>query len=916
MTTTTNGNNIGSVQLTTVLNDLAQSFMVGNNGIAFMRAKTITFKAQGLKPNTQYYPFFNGVYVGEFCSQTNNPQLDSDGKIKDINSQRQLKTDSLGLLVGNFYLPANTFVSGSHVFKLVDNMRIVNDAYVMDAIYGSAESIYEATTILKQQSTVVAPKSLTKPSSLITPTSSLAATPVLTCEQWKFTYSSTTTTSSSYSISTENSSYSGLPPGLTSSIGYVDGSAIYQGAYYDGIINNKPKYTHKWTYRTKQTQLNTQFWEGPKVTNSNTDLPSLINFRPSGIDSSTVIEVKSGWTKVSDIACPVKSGLQNSRSDALAQSFYIEPSDYPRGLFTTAIGVYFKTIDQTTPVTLEIREMINGLPGSNILPGASSLIIGRSASASSDATSSTIFRFETPVYLQPSNYYCFVLKSSSLGYNAWCSRLGELDVYTNKFIETQPFTGTLFKSENDLTWIPDSYEDIKFDLYKADFDTSVQGNLIFKPRKNSITNNYYGTSNQLPLSFISTTKDSNVIKVRIPSHSLIAGDKVYIEGIATPKVIINNVLTESTTGYNGIPASQLNGEHTIQLDADDDDVITFTTTSNASKTGNIVVENILNTINTVPALMPEYSSIASSPQYIDPTVAVPSTVQTSTYSIVQPTPPTILSNTSFTIYTNIQVNELMIDYLGSELDNTSIKEFVSIATGKSTAGSEIPYAYESPIELKYKDDFHIFDEPRMLAIPRNETIHSTELTNKPSAEVNIKFNSSSKDISPVINTDGMSLTVRTYKIDNQNDEITDLQNDSSKVLSDFNDPTQNSEIVPGEGKAAAKYKSTINTLDKTYNKIVLYVTGICPEPAVIDAYIRTSTDDITHIDQNWSWMPINGEFGNLFDNSPNKLTMTEWIYTFTTPEPFSVFDIKLVMRSTNNSIVPKIFGVRTIAFNG
>jgi hypothetical protein len=122
----------------------------------------------------------------------------------------------------------------------------------------------------------------------------------------------------------------------------------------------------------------------------------------------------------------------------------------------------------------------------------------------------------------------------------------------------------------------------------------------------------------------------------------------------------------------------------------------------------------------------------------------------------------------------------------------------------------------------------------------------------------------------------------------------------------------NSEILPGVGNAQAKYKTQIRSSLDSFSKVQLFVTANAPSPCIIDAYVRTSTDRETHVDQNWEWMPINGVFGTAFNQSPDKLTLNEWMYELQLDNPFNVYDIKLVMRSTNNSIIPKIYGLRTI----
>jgi hypothetical protein len=80
---------------------------------------------------------------------------------------------------------------------------------------------------------------------------------------------------------------------------------------------------------------------------------------------------------------------------------------------------------------------------------------------------------------QTGSGYALVLVSASDSYTVWISRMGETDVSTiNKpdsekiIISQQPSLGSLFKSQNGSTWDPSQLEDLKFVLYRADFDTS------------------------------------------------------------------------------------------------------------------------------------------------------------------------------------------------------------------------------------------------------------------------------------------------------------------------------------------------------------------------------------------------------------------------------------------------------------
>lgn len=909
--TTTSGNNAGSIQLTTVTKTTTttttNTFTVAEKLYTFMRPKTVTFTAQGLKPNTRYYPFFNDVFVGQYCSSKDNPTINADTAANRaaknvgyvVAADQVLTTDQFGSLIGNFYLPSNTFSTGSHTFKLVDNIRTNSNTIVADPLYGSAEALYEANGILKQQQTQITQDVQTvKITTPVVPADPGTGTPTVTppavsiCESWFFEYVVAENQQKFFTVKTRTAT-----PPAASTVSPSTGGSILSGSvtYVSTSAASSTEFVHKYRYtETNRGQTFRQEWVGPAVTNVATQLPSQTNFRPSGLAATSVVTIKTPWTKIGTVACPVNIGLKTpKRVDPLAQSFFVDAEVYPNGMFITSIGVYFRTVDQSTPVILELRDMANGLPGSNILPGGTSLVEGRSASSSPDASIATVFRFDQPIFLRPSTDYCFVLKSTSMGYNAWCSRVGEVDVTTGKVIDTNPFIGTLFKSENDVTWIPDSYEDIKFDLFKADFNTGVSGELIFRPQIDTATSNYYSTAQTLPLSYISTTKGSKEIRLRIPMHSLVNNDKIFIQGIVTPT---------PEDGYNNIRASQLNGEHTVSVVDEDNVTITVVGSFSATKTGNLSVSDLYGVINNVPAVMPVALPTQNAISYVETNNLSPSTVPAGSSVLTQPTPPTIVSSNTFTVYTNIQVNEVMIDYMGTEVSQTAIVEYLRLATGVSTAGTETPYSIGSYEEIDRNGDFYSFNQPRLIATPRNEIVNDAS----PSAEVKILLQSSNKDVSPIIDVNGISLTVRSYKIDNQGGELTGLTD-----IEDLNDPSQNSEINSGTGNASAKYKSPINILAEAYNTISIFVTGNCPSPAIFDVYIRTSTDQTTHMDRNWTFVP----YGTTFPNSSDKGVLNEWYYTHNANEPFTVFDVKIVMRSTNNSIVPKIFGVRTIADN-
>jgi len=960
MATITTGTNIGSINLSTVTNtaEIGETWTINESAIMYMRPKCVTFTAQGLKPNTKYYPFFNGVDVSKLCST-------QDGAfVSDI------VTDNIGSVIGNFYLPAATFICGSHTFSLVDSVKtIVNDnnvsIYLPDPQYGSTSAVYEASGILKQQQKqittltildtppatgssggggggtlpitppVMPPPVVTPPIIIYPPVqipepilppfrpNPLIHTPPspsgLGCAEWYYDY---TITSNSVKPNYTVPSASATPPDIstisTAGSGIIEKNAKATITYVktDKISDNKWNHVYSLNVPVTNKFRRTFYWAHTTIPPTIAEID--INKKPSGILSTDTYKplIPKGsstpWIFNKLLAgCTVGAGGEAKRVDPLAQSFFIDPSVYPMGVFITSVVVYFKHVDQSVPVILELRDMNNGLPGSNVLPGGKVVLPGNSVSQSDNASIGTVFGLDQPVYLSPATDFCFVLKSTSLSYDVWCSRFGDIDIVSGKVIDEQPFNGVLFKSSNDSTWTPNQYEDIKFDINIAEFNTDDPSIVSLVPQYFMLGDRklYYNTKQVLPLSFIHTTVGSSLVKIYLPMHGLINSDKVFIgdfPGVSTPSV----------TAYNGIPYSNFkNGEFTATII--DEDYITIDVGANATLTGNIFIGDTNQLIDATPIdnnftrsyeeAIP-FNNEDNKSLNIAPVGAVLSI----------PTSPISITAASFEIYTNIIVNELMIDYLGTELPSTNITESITLTQASANGGNQ--YESQTTAEIDNNNKFYVFESSQLIVSGDNEQFMDT--ADKPNNSlVTLELKSNDKTISPTIELNGMSLIVKTNKIDNQNGEIDDIFTTYPNELATYlNDSDLNTEINSGTGIANAKYKSKVVQIksESEAKRLSIFITGNCPSPAAIDVYVRLSTDESTHRDNEWRWVPLANpkldtmDYTKRFINSINNSVINEWYYEYISTTVFSVFDIKLVMRTTNNSIIPKIYGIRTI----
>jgi hypothetical protein len=97
-----------------------------------------------------------------------------------------------------------------------------------------------------------------------------------------------------------------------------------------------------------------------------------------------------------------------------------------------------------------------------------------------NSTIPTRFNFDYPVYLQDNTEYALNIECDDTEYEIWSSRLGETDISSGLVVNAQPLLGSVFKSQNVDNWTEDLFEDIKFTLYRAQFDISKTAELLIK----------------------------------------------------------------------------------------------------------------------------------------------------------------------------------------------------------------------------------------------------------------------------------------------------------------------------------------------------------------------------------------------------------------------------------------------------
>ena len=165
----------------------------------------------------------------------------------------------------------------------------------------------------------------------------------------------------------------------------------------------------------------------------------------------------------------------------------VESPQLPGGVTATAIP---SITDQ------KVYEINPTLGGSEYTTPPSVLIVSNSATQLASATAvikynkpavrmgvatdskalvPTQFHFQYPVYLENDREYALIIETNSTQYQTFISRLGETEINSNSTVTTQPLLGSLFKSQNSNLWTANQYEDLKFEMHRAQFDTAKSG---------------------------------------------------------------------------------------------------------------------------------------------------------------------------------------------------------------------------------------------------------------------------------------------------------------------------------------------------------------------------------------------------------------------------------------------------------
>ena len=462
------------------------------------------------------------------------------------------------------------------------------------------------------------------------------------------------------------------------------------------------------------------------------------------------------------------AGDGNDSGDPLAQTFMIfdtkQSSKDETGFFLTSVDIYYFAKDSVYPTWIEIRNVINGAPGPKILPFGRKLLQSDEVLLSNDGSVATTFTFDSPVYVKGGTEYCVVVRTDVPDYKVWISDLGTTDANGNE-ITDQPHVGVLFKSANNSSWSASQTQDLKFTVRRASFDTSAAGLVTLQnqslPAK-TLTNN--------PLEM---TDSNTALKINHKTHGMYStSNNVIIDGVKSgASTTLNGALSATATSItltSGTNFDDTSGKYSrdasnVYYIKIDDEIISYTTISGTGITSATRGANSTTATTHANGATVELYQIHKVPLFdINKTHTAIANISADSYTIVLATTPVVDGSGSTSTFggsvctaTENAQYDVATTIMGSLVPSrTSITGGFITTSGTSISGSEQSFAKSTTTRALPLNDNYYFPSTNLIASSINET---NEMGGVKSLSVPITLSSELETVSPVIDTQRMSV---------------------------------------------------------------------------------------------------------------------------------------------------------------
>ena len=939
--------------------------------IPYIRSRNILIQIKALKPSTRFYPFFDGVDIKEFCTPSTKLIYTSSSPVEfnvDIN------------VGGNSAETART-ISG-------DSQVCLNKG---DVLFVSSRSSVAYTTTTSPATAIVIGRDYNldtgvKTLHLANIKGSFLANDII---QGSVSFSTGTVTSAP-SIATKGqeliTNFSGeinlifdIPN--TESSRFRTGSKEFKMvdvSTVDGDFSSRARtqYNAVGILQTKQQTV--------QATRNAELVQEQVSENRTITQSSQRVISDTGWY------------------DPLAQTFLI---DCKGGAFLSKVDIFFAHKDTAKPVSLEIREVVNGYPGKRILPFSTVVLNPEDVKLSTNTVvldevlvpkydTPTTFTFPSPVYVEDKTEYCIVLMSpGSTEYKVWISNMGDAIPGSSQTISEQPYAGVLFKSQNASTWTENQDQDLKFTVYRAKFNINVIGDVEF-------VNDVLPYSN-LDKDPIETKSTSNIVRIWHRDHGMPSGsivqvtdlDAMNITGITGTGTVTTSTSSATVTG-SALPVQTLfnteigtgtDGAGTVLYSANgtyigivqsvtDDTHLTLT--ANAGVTVAIGTYSIATPLAGIPVTEIYTSKVISNVDLDSYTITTTTSATATGYS----------GGKTIRASQNIQYDTFYPIAQSQLFSETTIDYSIKMTSGKTVDSSQTGYVLSDFIGCTANETNTLYS-PSMVASSVNEI---NALAGQKSLTFVASLSSTNDALSPIIDTQRLSLIAVSNKVNtpteaNMNVPVLDVDtlisanttiafttatdsvvmssvdpdtiailktiyvgkyvtitgaanaaNNKTCLVTAVDSSTGNvtlniagytsaagsattvtvrkmfiDEIAPEGSSTHSKYVSKVINLKSPSHVIKTKLSANIPYEASLEVYYKTIGTSAVHDSSLIPWVKFLPE-KTIVQVQNGDDTFTDIDYTITDLIAFDAVQIKLVMKSTNSSAVPRVKDLRII----
>ena len=462
-------------------------------------------------------------------------------------------------------------------------------------------------------------------------------------------------------------------------------------------------------------------------------------------------------------------GGDDDGGDPLAQTFIVidtEKSDQieTTGSFITSCDVYFFAKDDNYPVVMELRNAINGSPGKKVLPFGRKTLQSNEITTSTDGSVATTFTFDSPVYMQGGAQYSICLLANTPDHKVWISDLGTQDTSGNE-ISKQPHVGVLFKSSDNNTWVPSPTQDMKFTLRRASFDTSAAGLVTLQNKTLPVKS--------LKVNPLEMTDASTTLKINHVGHAMhTTGNNVTIDGVKSgASTTLNGALNATATSItltSGTNFDDTSGKYSrdasnVYYIKIDDEIISYTTISGTGITSATRGANSTTATSHANGATVELFQIHKVPLYdINKTHTAIGNIETDSYTITLATTPVVdgagststFGGSVVTASENAQYDVSTFNIGTLVPPETTLESAVLATSGTSVSGSEQSFVKSTTNRFVPLADNYYFPTTNIVASGINET---NEMSGVKSLTAPFTLSSNSELVSPVIDVQRLTM---------------------------------------------------------------------------------------------------------------------------------------------------------------